>query len=228
VNILAPLQPRLDIDIAFDLICPWCYLGVRRLRRALRARPDIIPQLLWRPFLLNPDIPPNGVSRAEFVARKFGGEDRARRLHNALTELGRAEGIGFRFDLMGRVPSSIHAHRLVRYAVREGLGEMMVEALFHAYFADGVDIGDWGRLALLAGRIGLDAEAALAFLRSGEEAEAVHTENLRAHRLGINGVPCFIIAGQQAIAGAQEPEVLERLLDVALQQYHLTGGDPGN
>ena len=227
MNILAPPQPRLDIDIAFDLICPWCYLGVRRLRRALRARPDIIPELLWRPFLLNPDIPPNGVSRAEFVARKFGGEDRARRLQNALTELGRAEGIGFRFDLMGRVPSSINAHRLVRYAVREGLGEMMVEALFYAYFADGTDIGDVIRLATVAGRVGLDPHAALTFLRSGEEAEAVHTENLRAHRLGINGVPCFIIAGQQAIAGAQEPEVLERLLDVALQQYHFSGGDGG-
>jgi predicted DsbA family dithiol-disulfide isomerase len=227
VNILAPPQPRLDIDIAFDLICPWCYLGVRRLRRALRARPDIIPELLWRPFLLNPDIPPNGVSRAEFVARKFGGEDRARRLQNALTDLGRAEGIGFRFDLMGRVPSSINAHRLVRYAVREGLGEIMVEALFHAYFADGVDIGDVICLATVAGRVGLDPHAALAFLRSGEEAEAVHTENLRAHRLGVNGVPCFIIAGQQAIAGAQEPEVLERLLDVALQQYHFSGGDGG-
>ena len=228
MNILAPLQPRLDIDIAFDLICPWCYLGVRRLRRALRARPDIIPQLLWRPLLLNPDIPAGGVSRAEFVARKFGGEDRARRLQNALAELGRAEGIGFRFDLMGRVPSSINAHRLVRYAVREGLGEMMVEALFHAYFADGIDIGDLELLAALAGRTGLDPYAALAFLRSGEEAEAVHTENLRAHRLGINGVPCFIIAGQQAIAGAQEPEVLERLLDVALQQYHFSGGQPGD
>ena len=227
MNILAPLQPRLEIDIAFDLICPWCYLGVRRLRRALRARPDILPQLLWRPFLLNPDIPPGGVSRAEFVARKFGGEDRARRLQNALAELGRAEGIGFRFDLMGRVPSSITAPRLVRYAVREGLGEMMVEALFYAYFADGVDIGDPGHLALLAGRIGLDPQAALAFLRSAEEAEAVHAENLRAHRLGINGVPCFIIAGQQAIAGAQEPEVLERLLDVALQQYHFSGSDGG-
>jgi predicted DsbA family dithiol-disulfide isomerase len=225
VNILAPLQPRLDIEVAFDLICPWCYLGVRRLRRALRARPDIIPELVWRPFLLNPDIPPGGVSRAEFVARKFGGEDRARRLQNALTELGRAEGIGVRFELMGRVPSSINAHRLVRYAVREGLGEMMVEALFYAYFAEGVDIGDPVRLATLAGRVGLDAHAALAFLHSGEEAETVHTENLRAHRLGINGVPCFIIAGQQAIAGAQEPEVLERLLDVALQQYHFSGGD---
>lgn len=227
MNILAPLQPRLDIDIAFDLICPWCYLGVRRLRRALRARPDIIPELLWRPFLLNPDIPPNGVSRAEFIARKFGGEDRARRLQNALTDLGRAEGIGFRFDLMGRVPSSINAHRLVRYAVREGLGEIMVEALFYAYFADGLDIGDVIRLATVAGRVGLHPQAALAFLRSGEEAEAVHTENLRAHRLGVNGVPCFIIAGQQAIAGAQEPEVLERLLDVALQQYHFSGGNGG-
>jgi len=186
------------------------------------------PSFYGAPFLLNPDIPPGGVSRAEFVARKFGGEDRARRLQNALAELGRAEGIGFRFDLMGRVPSSINAHRLVRYAVREGLGEMMVEALFHAYFADGTDIGDLDRLATLAGRVGLDPNAALAFLRSGEEAEAVHTENLRAHRLGINGVPCFIIAGQQAIAGAQEPEVLERLLDVALQQYHFSGGQPGD
>ena len=220
VNILAPPQPRLDIEIAYDLVCPWCYLGVRRLRRALRARPDIIAQLLWRPFLLNPDIPPNGLPRADFVARKFGGEERARRLQAALTELGRAEGIGFRFDLMARVPSSIDAHRLVRLAVREGLGDLMVEKLFHAYFVDGADIGDLETLAHLAGRLGLDTEVAMTFLRSGREVDAVHVENLRAHRLGINGVPCFVMAGQQAIAGAQEPEVLERLLDVALQQAH--------
>ena len=216
MNLLAPPRARLQIEVVFDLVCPWCYLGTRRLRRALRARPDVLADIVWRPFLLNPDIPAAGLPRQDFLTRKFGGEERARRLHATITELGRAEGVPFRFDRMLRMPQSLDAHRLVRFAAREDLAHAMVDTLFHAHFAEGADLGHIETLVRLAMRIGLESAAVHRFLDSGAEADAVHAENLRAHRLGINGVPCFVIAGRHAIAGAQEPEVLERLIDVAL------------
>ncbi|MBR0679131.1 DsbA family oxidoreductase [Roseomonas eburnea] len=216
MNLLAPPRARLQIEVVFDLVCPWCYLGTRRLRRALRARPDILAEIVWRPFLLNPDIPASGLPRQDFLTRKFGGEERARRLHATITELGRVEGVPFRFERILRMPSSLDAHRLVRFAAREGLAQAMVDTLFHAHFAEGADLGHTDTLTRLAARLGLDVAAVHRFLDSGAEADAVHSENLRAHRLGINGVPCFVIAGRHAIAGAQEPEVLERLIDVAL------------
>ena len=215
MNVLAPPKARLGIEIVHDLVCPWCFLGVRRLMRTLRRRPDLAFELTWRPFLLNPDMPRVGMARADYVARKFGGEERARRLYNTISETGQREGILFRFDRIKRSPSSIDAHRLVRYAARFGRADAMVEALFSAHFTDGLDIGEHAILVAVANACGLDGAAARRFLAGDSEVDAVHADNLRAHRLGINGVPCFVISGRHAIAGAQEPEVIERLLDVA-------------
>ncbi len=216
MNILAPTRPRISIEIVFDLVCPWCFLGVRRLLRVIEARHDIQASLHWRPFLLNPDIAPGGVARQDWLTRKFGGEERARRLHGTLAELGAAEGIAFRFDLMRRVPSSLDGHRLLRWAGQQGPVEGLVQRLFEAYFCEGQDIGQAGVLAGIAALEGHDPLAVRALLASPAETEWVHLENLRAHRLGINGVPCFLLEGQHAIAGAQEAEVLDRLLEVAL------------
>jgi len=215
VNILAPPKARLRIEIVHDLVCPWCYLGVRRLMRTLRRRPDLLFDLTWRPFLLNPDMPRFGMSRPDYVVRKFGGEERARRLYQAISDTGRGEGILFRFDRITRTPCSIDAHRLVRYAARFGRADGMVEMLFSAHFTDGHDIGDHAVLTAAAVACGMDATETQRFLASDQETDMIHAENLRAHRLGINGVPCFVIEGHHAIAGAQEPEVIERLLDVA-------------
>lgn len=220
VNILSPPRNHLSIEVVFDLVCPWCRLGVARLRKALRARPEILAELRWRPFLLNPDIGPGGLPRQDYMARKFGGEERARRLHASIAELGRAEGLVFDFDLIRQVPPSLDAHRLVRWAAGFGpqAADALVEALFEAYFAQGRDIGHRPVLAGIAAAVGLEGQAAFEVLQSGAEVEAVHAENLRAHRLGINGVPCFVVQERHAIAGAQEPEVLERLLDVAIAE----------
>jgi len=214
MNILSPPKARLSIEVVYDLVCPWCYLGVRRLLRTLRRRPDLLCDLVWRPFLLNPDMPRAGLSRADYIIRKFGGEDRARRLYGSIAEIGRAEGVPFRFERIQRAPNSVDAHRLVRYAARSGQADAVVQALFGAHFAEGQDIGEYGVLLAIARDCGLD-EGVAGFLRGDGEVDAVHADNLRAHRLGINGVPCFVIDGSHAIAGAQEPEVIERLLDVA-------------
>lgn len=215
VNVLAPPKARLGIEIVHDLVCPWCFLGVRRLMRTLRRRPDILYELTWRPFLLNPDMPRGGMARPDYVVRKFGGEDRARRLYASISEIGRSEGVQFRFDRIRRTPSSVDGHRLVRYAARFGCADAMVEALFSAHFTDGRDVGDHATLVVAAQACGLDPVRVQRFLMGDDELDAVHADSLRAHRLGINGVPCFVIAGRHAIAGAQEPEVIERLLDVA-------------
>jgi predicted DsbA family dithiol-disulfide isomerase len=215
MNVVSPLPPRLAIEIVFDFVCPWCYLGVKRLTRLLERRPDLAVELVWRPFLLNPDMPRTGMARADYMIRKFGAEDRARRLYASIADLGAAEGIGFNFAAIRRTPSSVDAHRLVKYAGRFGAADALVEAVFKAHFVEGADIGSIPMLLYLARRLGLDDEGAEAFLSAAEGAEFVHAENLHAHRLGINGVPCFLIDGEHAIAGAQESEVLERLIDLA-------------
>ncbi len=215
VNVLTPKPAKLPIEVVHDLVCPWCYLGVRRLLRTLARRPDLSVELAWRPFLLNPDMPRAGMPRSDYVMRKFGGEERARRLYSSITEIGQIEGLNFRFERIRRTPSSVDAHRLVRWSARFGRATDMVEALFAAHFTDGRDIGDLAVLSAVAASCGLRAGAAYAFLSGDADIDSIHADNLRAHRLGINGVPCFVIAGRHAIAGAQEPEVIERLLDVA-------------
>ena len=215
MNVLTPPRARLTVEVVHDLVCPWCFLGVRRLYKALRMRPDLTIELMWRPFLLNPDMPRAGMTRADYVVRKFGGEDRARRLYASIAEIGQAEGMLFRFDRIRRTPSSVDAHRLARWAARYGRADTVIEGLFSAYFTDGYDIGELAVLQAVAGACGLDPAAARRFLLGDGEVDQIHAENLRAHRLGINGVPCFIVGGRHAIAGAQEPEVVERLLDVA-------------
>lgn len=221
MNVLAPPNARLAIEVVHDLVCPWCYLGVRRLFRTLARRPDLAVDITWRPFLLNPDMPRAGMARGEYVVRKFGGEERARRMYASIGEIGLSEGLMFRFERIRRTPSSVDAHRMVRWAARFGRAAEMVEALFAAHFADGRDIGETSVLAAIAASCGLRPAAARAFLDSDAEIDSVHADNLRAHRLGINGVPCFVVEGRHAISGAQEPEVLERLLDVAAVEARL-------
>jgi predicted DsbA family dithiol-disulfide isomerase len=123
MNMLAFSRAPLPIEIVYDLVCPWCFIGTRRLIRALRRRPELGMNLQWRPFLLNPDMPRAGMAQSDYVVRKFGAEDRARRLFSSIAEIGRGEGILFRFDRIRRTPSSVDAHRLVRFAAGLGRAE---------------------------------------------------------------------------------------------------------
>lgn len=215
MNAVTPSRSRLAIEIVYDFVCPWCYLGVRRLMRAVGERNTHGFDITWRPFLLNPDMPRVGMSRYDYVVRKFGGEERARRLYAAVSQLGNSEGLDFHFERIIHIPSSVDAHRLVGWAHRFGRGSEIVEALFAAHFTDGRDIGDLVTLVAIAASVGLGELQTGAYLRSREGADIVHGENLRAHRLGISGVPCFVIGDRMAVSGAQEPEVFHRLLDIA-------------
>lgn len=218
MNMLAPPPVRLGCEVVFDLVCPWCWIGLRRLKRALAHRPDLAVEVTFRPFLLNPEMPARGMPQGEYLQRKFGGEDRARRLQAAILAVGEQEGIQFRFDRIPRTPPTLQAHRLVRLAAREGRAWPVIEALFCAHFRDGRDIGDRAVLAAIAAEAGLERASVSALAADDDETEQVMLENLRSHRLGINGVPCFVIAGQHAVAGAQEPEVMERLFELAAME----------
>ena len=213
----------ISVEIVFDPTCPWCYIGKRRLERALAKRPSLTVRLLWRPFLLNPDIPAAGLPRDDYLNRKYGGSARVRRVLRAISDAGQSSRIDFAFDRIRRTPSSVNAHRLVRFADAEGLAHAAVEALFHAYFLFGRDIGDRGVLVDVGAGIGLDPHALGIYLASDADVAFVHREHSRAARLGISGVPTFVMSGNLLIAGAQEPRVLASMLDVAREVNALEG-----
>ncbi len=203
------------IDIVFDPVCPWCYIGKRRLEQAFDLRPGIEVMPLWRPFLLNPEMPTSGIDRTAYLVKKFGGEARVSRVFGAIAEAGQSVEIGFAFDKIRRTPNTVNAHRLVRFAAFSGKAGDAVEALFHDYFVNGHDIGEIDALVALGGGLGFDAAALHGYLKSDEDVDLIYEENVRAHRLGINGVPVFVFNDILAISGAQEPRILARILDAA-------------
>ncbi|HZB91704.1 MAG TPA: DsbA family oxidoreductase [Stellaceae bacterium] len=202
------------IDIVSDVICPWCFIGKRRLERALALRPEIEREITWRPFQLNPDMPDEGMDRRAYLAAKFGGKAHADRLYANVSEAGATVEIPFAFDRIRRTPNTRDAHRLIRYAAAEGSADPIVEALFQAYFIDGRDIGSRAVLAEVAGEVGLDRNAAALWLESPAEHAEVLAEDRGARRLGINAVPCFIFDRHYAISGAQEAEFFLPVFDL--------------
>ncbi len=205
----------MQLDVIFDTVCPWCYIGKRRLERALAMRPDVSIDIRWRPFLLNPDMPPGGIDRTAYLVKKFGSETRVRRVYGAINEAGQSVEIDFAFDRIRRTPNSVTSHRLIRYAARTIDPAPLIEALYKSYFTDGADIGAVPVLVEIASRMGLDSGAIETLLSGNRDIDEVHEENARAHRLGINGVPAYLFQGDMVISGAQEPEVLVRVLDAA-------------
>ena len=204
-----------QIDIYSDTVCPWCFIGKRRLERALAARDDIDVSIRWHAFQLNPDMPAAGMERERYLASKFGGPERAASVYATIARAGHAERIPFDFEAIPRMPNTIQSHRLVRYADRFGMQDAVVEALFKAFFFDGEDIGDDVTLLRVGSRVGLERDATAAFLAGDEERDTVVAEDLRARRMGTNAVPFFVVNGDYAISGAQEPEAFFPLFDLA-------------
>ena len=206
----------MQIDIISDVVCPWCFIGKRRLEKALVMRPDIETAITWRPFQLNPDMPAEGMARADYIATKFGDSGHSRRIHQTIAEAGATVGIDFAFDKVKRSPNTRNAHRLIRYATKQGVGGDVVTRLFEGYFLQGRDIGDLATLAKIAAEAGLDERETRAFLAGDSERDEIVAEDRNARRLGVNAVPCFIFAGQYAISGAQEPEFFLPVFDLVL------------
>jgi predicted DsbA family dithiol-disulfide isomerase len=204
---------QMKIDIYSDTVCPWCFLGKRRLGLALAQRPHYEPRVTWRPFELNPDLPWDGVDRASYLAAKIGDAARLATMEETLVQLGDAVGVRFRFDLIKRIPNSRRSHLLIAHAARHGLQGAIKDRLMAAYFEEGVDIGDTDELVRLGVEEGLvehDARSALV-MRAGQD--GVVAAERHAAALGITGVPTFIFDGQYTVAGAQEPAALAEILD---------------
>jgi predicted DsbA family dithiol-disulfide isomerase len=201
------------IDIYSDTVCPWCYLGKRRFELAAAARPQYEPRVTWRPFELNPDMPAEGTARAPYLAARLGNPERVAEAQAELERQGEASGIGFRFDLIERVPNTRRSHLLMAHAARLGRQTVVMDRVMRAYFEEGRDIGDIEVLVRLGVEAGLrehETRAAL-ILRAGQD--GVIAAERHAAVLGITGIPTFIFDGQYTISGAQDVGTLAGVLD---------------
>ncbi len=200
----------LAIDIISDVVCPWCFVGKRRVEAALRLyreRGGAEPKLTWHPFQLNPDMPPEGVDRDEYVRRKFGAE-RAGQVYGRITAVGREVGIAFDFAKVTRQPNTLAAHSLIALAIDAGKQDAVVEAFFRAFFLEGRDLTSAETLAGIAVGAGLDEGDVKAFLGSADARAHIEAEDKQAREIGVEGVPFFIFNRRLAVSGAQAPEVL--------------------
>ena len=207
----------MQIDVVSDTVCPWCFIGKRRLARALELRPEIEFDVYWRPYLLDPTVPKGGVDRRTYMKNKFGEGPNVAAMSQALVSEGAKEDIAFAFDKIERRPDTLDSHRLIRWAGAAGLQDSAVERLFTAYFLEGRDIGDAGVLEFLAAEIGMDSIQVAELLAGDTDRAAVEREAKLAGEMGITGVPTFIFANRFAISGAREPELLVRVIDKALE-----------
>jgi predicted DsbA family dithiol-disulfide isomerase len=210
-----PSEAAFQVDFVGDVVCPWCYLGWTRLKAALAARPELAAQVAWRPFQLQFDIPEEGLPYAEFMARLFLDPSHRRQMDQRLADLGAAEGLEFRFDRIPVRPNTNAAQRVIRWA--GGRGGELAEAIMHAHFSEGRDIGDAETLVAIVKEAGLDLGDVAARLRSGQEREAVDRDCVAASRAGIGGVPFMIFAGRTALSGAESPERILHAIDKALE-----------
>lgn len=204
------------IDVVSDVVCPWCYVGKKRLEAALAARPDIAAEIRWRPFFLDPTVPRTGKPRIDYITGKFGGADKITPGHQRLIGIGKPVGIDFQFDKIEVQPNTLDAHRLIGWAGAEGKADELVENLFADFFVNGVDLSDRANLAAAAGYAGMDAAKVGADLASDKDEALVAKQAQAASASGIGGVPFFVFGSKVALSGAQEPEVISSAIDQAL------------
>jgi len=200
----------MKIEIVSDVICPWCYIGKRRLEKALALIPELKPEIHWLPFQLNPDMPREGVARAEYRKAKFGSVERGRQLDARVAAEGKGEGIAFAFDRMQRTPNTVAAHRLIALAQKQGVGQKVVDSLFKAYFEDAEDIG----AAAVLERISVENQIQ-GWPQNADEKEVAALEaSMRG--FGISAVPTFIFDRKFGVSGAHPPESLAEAMREAL------------
>lgn len=192
----------ITIEIYSDVVCPWCYVGKRRLERALTEFGGDV-RVTWRPFQLNPTMPKDGMDRTAYLEAKFGSLEAFRQLEEHVLAAGTSERIAFAFEKIARTPNTFAAHRLIWFGKREGCQDGIVDALFRGYFEEGADIGSIAMLVQLAERAGLSREAVERFLQRDEGTAEVKAEESTGHKFGIRGVPYFIVNGTYTISGAQ-------------------------
>lgn len=216
-------EAGLLVDVVSDVVCPWCFIGKRRLEKALALKPETAVQVRYRPYFLNPWVPREGMSRSDYLTRKFGSAERYRANAQRVVLAAREEGLVYDVDGITRQPNTLDCHRLIRWAEEIGNAAGMKQRLMELYFSAGADLSDTAVLVRAAQDSGLDGDEVRRRLAGEEDVAGVTAEAEAAKDAGIDGVPCFIIAGRFAISGAQPPEVLA---DAIARAAHETQAAP--
>jgi len=225
LNEPAASAKALRIEVYSDLICPWCYIGKRRMEDGLALLGEGATwDVIWRPFELNPDMPKEGMDRKTYRSRKFGSWERSLAMDRDVTANGAAAGVEFNFAKIDRTPNTFLGHRLLWLAQKEGTQNKLNDALLRAYFTDGRDIGDPETLVMIAEENGMNPQSVAAFLASEEGAKEVRDEEQHAHQLGLTGVPFFIVNSVPAFSGAQLPAHFAEVFRSALGAVANCGG----
>ena len=206
---------KIQIDIVSDVMCPWCYIGKRNLEAAKELLDEVELEVHWRPYQLDPTLPPEGKDRRQYLSEKFGGDARAKEIYARVNQAGSASGIDFNFDAIEVSPNTLNAHRLIRWAGGQGqdVQDKVVTRLFQLYFEEGANIGDVEVLVATATECGMDGELVRKLLSSDADLEEVRSEIAQAQSMGVNGVPCFIIDQRQGVMGAQPAEALAQAIE---------------
>jgi predicted DsbA family dithiol-disulfide isomerase len=207
----------MQIDFISDTVCPWCFIGKRRLARAIAMRPAISFDVRYRPYRLDPSIPKGGLEREAYMAAKFGKNGGVEDAQKVIAAEGAKEGIEFDFAAIRRAPNTLDSHRLIRWAALTGAQDEVVERLFAAYFENGEDIGDIRVLADIADVSGMDGAQVADMLESDQDLALVEREDQLAREMGVTGVPAMIFGNKVAVSGAREPQVLTMVIDKALE-----------
>ena len=206
-------SPKLHLEIVSDTICPWCYVGKRRIEKALAAIGDDLEfSVHWRPYELNPDMPREGMDRREYRSKKFGSWAHSQELDAGVVEAGKIDGLKFRHDLMQRTPNTAASHMLIRLAAEETCQDKVVENLFSAYFCEGRDVGDLDVLTEIGVTAGMKADGLKAALGDDVLRAEVRSEALGFAQAGLNGVPSFLLNRFTLFSGAQSPDLIENVL----------------
>jgi predicted DsbA family dithiol-disulfide isomerase len=206
-----------QIDFISDTVCPWCFIGKRRLGRAMAMRPNIGFDVRYRPYRLDPSVPKGGLERVAYLNAKFGKSGGVGEAQRVIAAEGAKEGIEFDFAAILRMPNTLDSHRLIRWAELTGAQDEVVERLFAAYFENGEDIGDIRVLSDIADVCGMDGSQVADMLESDQDVNLVEREDQLAREMGVTGVPALIFNNKVAVSGAREPEILVMAIDKALE-----------
>jgi len=208
-------ETALPIDVVSDVVCPWCFIGKRRLEKAIALKPDIPVTVRYRPYFLNPWVPRAGISRTEYLTTKFGSVDRYKANVQRIVLAARQDGLTYNPDAIARQPNTLDCHRVIRWSGESGDPARMKQRLMEFYFTEGADLSDNEVLVSAARDCGIDADQVRQRLAGEEDVESVTREAESAKAAGIDGVPCFIMGGIFAVSGAQSPEYLADAIERA-------------
>jgi len=203
----------LTIDVVSDVVCPWCFIGKKRLEDALQLRPDIPVEVRWHPYFLNDWVPREGISRDEYLTTKFGSPERYKSIAGRVAQAAKAEGLTYNADRIARQPNTLDCHRLILWARNVGADAKMKQRLMELYFTEGADLSDPKTLIQAANDCGMDGDLVRRLLASDADVDRVEGEANAAKEAGIDGVPCFIFGGSTIVTGAQSPEYLASAIE---------------